>query len=68
MGFLISFIAAVIIFGLLMLVLTLKTYRDVKKSITSARGHGAVCQCRLARHTIQVVQAKDKPVQQADIH
>jgi uncharacterized membrane protein len=61
MSLFISFIGAVMVFGLLVLVLALKVRRDAKKSTASACNHGHVCQCRLAQHTIQAALAKDTP-------
>lgn len=61
MGLFISFISTVMVFGLLMLILTLKARRDAQQPTTSACGHGHVCQCRLAQHTIQAALAKDTP-------
>lgn len=61
MGLIISFVGTVMVFGLLVLVLTLKARRDAKRSIASACGHGHGCQCRLAPHTIQAVLAQDPP-------
>ncbi len=61
MGLIVSFAGTVIVFGLLVLVLALKVRRDAKKSTASACGHGHLCQCRLARHTIQTAPAKDAP-------
>lgn len=49
------------VFGLLVLVLALKARRDAQRSTTSACSHGHVCQCRLARHTIQTALAKETP-------
>ena len=61
MGLFISFVGTVMVFGLLVLVLALKVRRDAKKSTASACGHGHLCQCRLAQHTIQAAMAKDAP-------
>jgi hypothetical protein len=57
----ISFIGTVMVFGLLVLVLVLKARRDSQRSTASACGHGHVCQCRHAQHTIQAAPAKDTP-------
>lgn len=61
MGLFISFGGTVMVFGLLVLVLALKARRDAKRSTPSACGHGHLCQCRLAQHTIQAALAKDTP-------
>jgi hypothetical protein len=56
----ISFFATVLVFGLLVLVLTLRAHRAAKRSITSAGSHGNFCQCHLARQTIQTALAKNR--------
>lgn len=61
MGLIISFVGTVMVFGLLVLVLALKGCREAKRSTAPACGHGHLCQCRLARHTIQAALAKDTP-------
>jgi hypothetical protein len=61
MGLFITFMGTVMVFGLLVLVLALKAHRDAKKLTASACGHGHVCQCRLAQHTVQATPAKDTP-------